>query len=346
MAGAEEGLFRAAKIILGTAQKQPDDLKNESYLRVREILNTIVEDYPESDLAVRVLLQDTIDGLDVAQLDAFIKENSSIVSQSSNAEPMQNSAAEVETDGAPEAPNESVTVAATPATQNETSATVDELDTDSPDLASSYGITTANPIPSDTITAEGTTLESIVESMPARSEKEIVFDVQTELNRVGCGAGPADGVVGRRTRIAFRNFIRDAGVDLEEDALISEAVVSALKSQKGTICKTRTMASSSASALAGSWGFQGDCPGLGNRVIRNKGRMRLKYVGNNTLKGTATNQQGISGPATIQFQGGRTAATIIRFGFVSLKGNLTRSSRNMSISGTGTRRCKISAWKN
>ena len=296
-AGPEEALFETAKIIYQTAEDQPPELQSVSYGSVRTILDQIVSEYPASDLAVRIILQDTIDGLDVRALDAALKDNES-------GQPVEDSTAE--------APNAEV------------------------------------PEEGDVQTLELSALpmEPVEPEQPPRPEEEIVTDVQAELNRIGCPAGPADGVVGRKTRSAFSNFLKDSGSELTDDDLVTEAAVAELKAQEGTVCKTRTMATTPASSLAGSWGFRSDCPGFGSRVIRNQGRMSLQYVGNDTLRGQATNQQGISGPATIQFQDGRTAATIIKFGFVTVQGYLTRSTRNMTISGTGNLNCKITVWKN
>lgn len=178
-----------------------------------------------------------------------------------------------------------------------------------------------------------------------RPKKVMVKEIQTELNRVGCNAGSADGIMGAKTRSAFKRFVKETGASVTLDDLPSEEVVNSLKAYKGKACKTRTMSGTPVSQLGGSWGFRGDCPGLFGRTVRNKGRIRFQFVGNNTLRGTVTNQKGISGPASIQFRG-RKAVTNMRFGLFTLKGELWRSKKNMTVSGTGTRKCKIVLWKN
>ncbi len=305
-AGPEEALFNTANIIYQSAETQTPELQQLSYDSVRQILDQIVTEYPASDLAVRILLEDTINGLDVAAVNTALDETA---------------AQEVIA-----APDTALEVAA-PESSPEAASNVEDIQT--LELAA---------LPMD--------LVAPAPELPPRSEVEIVTDLQTELNRIGCPAGPADGVVGRKTRSAFSNFIRDSGSELTAEDLVTEAAVAELKEQEGKVCKTRTMATTPASALAGSWGFRSDCPGFGNRIIRNRGTMRLQYTNNRTLRGRATNQQGISGSAVIQFQGSRTAATVIKFGFVTVKGNLIRSTRNMTISGTGALNCKITAWKN
>jgi hypothetical protein len=316
-AGGEDAYLKTAQILYSSAEGQEPELQRASYLQVREILDRIVEDFPSSDIAVRILLKDNLGGIDVTALDAALERT---------------------------APQDVAGRAGTPEADQ---AELQKSENDVPKLDdSSDAPVIALAVPDD---AETNAIPDGVDdhyAVPPRPEEEIIADVQAELNRLGCNAGPVDGVTGRKTRAAFRNFINETGSELSEDALATEAAVRELKEKDGKICKVRTMASTPASALAGSWGFRGDCPGFGNRVIRNTGRLSMRYVGNNTLRGTARNKQGNSGPAVIQFQGGRTAATIIRFGVFTLKGNLTRSSRNMTISGTGSRRCKISLWKN
>lgn len=295
------GIFAGAKALYTIAQTKSPEERLDDYHGIRRLLDLIVEGHPSSDLAVGILLQDAIEGLDVAAVDAAL-------AKSGSTERTESKAPETTGLSPPSLPIESDSAAAVP------------------------------PLKSD---EEVPQLE-----IPLRTEKEIVLDVQTELNRLGCPAGTADGVVGRRTRAAFSNFIKDSGVDISEDEMVTEEAVAVLKAQEGTVCKVRTMASTSASALAGNWGFRSDCPGFGNRIIRNTGSMNLTYRGDNTLRGPARNEQGNTGSAVIQFQGTRTAATIIKFGFVTVKGNLKRSTSNMTISGTGSNRCKIVAWKN
>jgi peptidoglycan hydrolase-like protein with peptidoglycan-binding domain len=303
--GPAEGIFSGVKALYAAAQAKPEEDRLNDYLGIRRLLDLIVTEHPSSDLAVSILLQDTIDGVDVAAIDAAIQ-------------PSKN---EIES---------------TASSDTETANTSGEANS-----AVSPSTSQVAALPTPSSAAVETEL-----SEPVRTEKEIVFDLQTELNRVGCGAGTPDGVSGRKTRAAFSSFIKESGVDLSEGDLASEKAVTVLKAQEGTICKVRTMASTSASALAGNWGFRSDCPGFGNRIIRNTGSMNLAYQGDNTLRGPARNKQGNTGSAVVQFQGTRTAATIIKFGFVTLKGNLTRSNSNMTISGTGSNNCKIVAWKN
>jgi peptidoglycan hydrolase-like protein with peptidoglycan-binding domain len=340
-AGPEEAFLQTAQIIYSSAADQPADAKRESYQQVRDLLDQIVEKYPGSETALRIILKDDLDGLDVAALDAALADAAAPAPQAASeaeASPQPALKPLPPLDLAPQAAAQAPALQPLPPLELQP-VTPAPAPGQSLNLPPLFQDTAPDPSAAPTDSVVPTALAS-------RDEKEIVKEVQAELNRLGCNAGTADGVAGRNTRTAFRNFIEDAGVALTEDDLATEAAVAVLKQQEGTICEIRTMSSTPASALAGSWGFRGDCPGLGNRVIRNSGRMSLRFTGNNTLRGTATNKQGISGDAVVQFQGSRTAATVIRLGFVTLRGNLTRSTRNMTISGTGTRNCKITLWKN
>jgi hypothetical protein len=80
-AGPEEGLFKAATIIYSSSENQSPELKKLSYESIKKILDQIVADYPSSDLAVRIILQDTIDGLDVAVVDAALGGATETVAQ-------------------------------------------------------------------------------------------------------------------------------------------------------------------------------------------------------------------------------------------------------------------------
>ncbi|WP_068317010.1 peptidoglycan-binding domain-containing protein [Aliiruegeria sabulilitoris] len=67
-----ESLFAAAKVLFGTTEAPYETSELGALKGTRDILDRIVADFPASDIAVQILVQETIDGLDVAQLDADI----------------------------------------------------------------------------------------------------------------------------------------------------------------------------------------------------------------------------------------------------------------------------------
>lgn len=410
--------LREAAALYDRAGELESSEQLEAYEVVRNLLDRIVNDHPTSNVAVSILLSETVEGIDIEALDAYLVAGGVGVSPPSRNFDVRGTEEEitVSSDLEPTSPptsTEGLTSGELERLRHEVGScwNVGSLSANGLETTVVVGLELAPngvPVPNSVLLLEssGGSAEDVQQafeaakraivrcgangfSLPsdkydhwkrmaltfdpeglwsrnttspasrgsdtgqtlkaetqARSEKEIALDVQAELNRLGCAAGPADGIVGRKTRTAFANFIRDSGVNLSVDSLLTEEAVDVLKAQAGTVCKVRTMASTPASALTGGWGFRSECPGIGSRIIRNSGSMKLAYQGNNTLRGPVRSKEGLSGSATIQFQGSRTAATVIRFGFLTLRGNLTRSTSNMTISGTGSKRCKIVAWKN
>jgi hypothetical protein len=47
-----------------------------------------------------------------------------------------------------------------------------------------------------------------------RDARELIAEVQRELNRLGYRSGPPDGIAGNRTRTAIERFQREAGLDV------------------------------------------------------------------------------------------------------------------------------------
>jgi hypothetical protein len=141
-----QGIFQAALALYRDAEARPGDARLDDYRSVRRLLDLIVTRHPGSDLAVQILLQQTIEGLDVASLDRALSE-------------APDAAAVV-----PEGPNDPAAAAGVqPGTTP-----VDPFATAAPSAG-------AEPAP-----------ESLAEPIPAaRSETEIVRDMQSELNRLG-----------------------------------------------------------------------------------------------------------------------------------------------------------------
>ncbi len=71
----------------------------------------------------------------------------------------------------------------------------------------------------------------------AEQTRSLIRDIQTELNRVGCSAGAADGVAGPRTRSAFSRY-RSArkNLGLRADGWETQETLSALRKENGRVC--------------------------------------------------------------------------------------------------------------
>ncbi|MDB9946399.1 hypothetical protein OAD38_08545 [Ascidiaceihabitans sp.] len=71
---------------------------------------------------------------------------------------------------------------------------------------------------------------------PKYSEKELIALIQKRLNEIGCSAGVADGIWGRRTNAAAVSFARKAKLPTSSANLVSEAFVEALLNAKVGVC--------------------------------------------------------------------------------------------------------------
>ncbi len=71
---------------------------------------------------------------------------------------------------------------------------------------------------------------------PKYSEKELIALIQKRLNEIGCSAGIADGIWGRRTNAAAVKFAKKAGLSTSSGDLISEDFFDALANAKKGFC--------------------------------------------------------------------------------------------------------------
>ncbi len=69
-APSAEGLLKQAQVLVEETGAPYDSSEIEKLREARQILDRIVSDFPTSDLAVRVLVKQEIDGLDIARLDS------------------------------------------------------------------------------------------------------------------------------------------------------------------------------------------------------------------------------------------------------------------------------------
>ena len=71
---------------------------------------------------------------------------------------------------------------------------------------------------------------------PSLTKKDIVQLIQKRLNKIGCNAGYADGIWGRKTEAAAVRFARKAGLPTSVDQLISEQFVQKLTEAPNSFC--------------------------------------------------------------------------------------------------------------
>jgi len=78
--------------------------------------------------------------------------------------------------------------------------------------------------------------EAAEAAKPKYSEKELIALIQKRLNEIGCSAGVADGIWGRRTNAAAVQFAKKAGLSTSTGDLISEEFFDALANAKKGFC--------------------------------------------------------------------------------------------------------------
>lgn len=189
-------------------------------------------------------------------------------------------------------------------------------------------------------------------TVPAESSpRAIMRETQSELNRVGCNAGGADGIAGRRTKSAFASFIGASGAPLTAGDLGSAKALATLKAATGTICKpvSRTASATttaqsttptSGPTLTGTWRFSAKCP----LFIRTTGTARFRHSGGNRYAGSFNDSIGQHGQISATMNGRSFAfdvatptATATEQGVISADGSSYSSQNSFGCKIRGTR---------
>lgn len=139
----------------------------------------------------------------------------------------------------------------------------------------------------------------------------IMAATQAELNRLGCNAGGADGIAGRRTRAAFAAYLAESGSGMTAGDLGSARALTALRGEKSRICKAKVAAPAPVEApgdggaevpvatMVGTWSFSAKCP----LFITSTGSVTLRRTGATTFAGTMRDSLGQTGTVTGQMKG-------------------------------------------
>ena len=70
------------------------------------------------------------------------------------------------------------------------------------------------------------------------TKKLLIKSIQKELNRIGCVAGPADGIWGRQTQAAAVKFGKIAGLSTSKESLLSKIFLKKLSEANKNFCPT------------------------------------------------------------------------------------------------------------
>ncbi|PUB18618.1 caspase family protein [Yoonia sediminilitoris] len=184
--------------------------------------------------------------------------------------------------------------------------------------------------------------------IPAVPQKEIIRQSQQRLNALGCAAGQADGVVGPRTRRAFRAFVNESGAKIALSALGTQEALDLLNAADGTVCtqaavQTRPAPSAPrARSLTGTWSFVSKCPlfvsSVGSTTYRSQGGNNYSVVTRDDLgnvgRGTTTDV----GDGTLQVR-------IVWQNGVRDNYRAVLSSDRRRISGTNVLGCRFTATR-
>lgn len=74
---------------------------------------------------------------------------------------------------------------------------------------------------------------------PAETDptRENIRQAQVELNRLGCDAGTPDGIIGRKSREALRNYALATGDEFRVELLRSQLFIRRLKDVNAPVCR-------------------------------------------------------------------------------------------------------------
>ncbi|MEM8973181.1 MAG: peptidoglycan-binding domain-containing protein [Pseudomonadota bacterium] len=312
-AGPEEDLFETAKIIYQSAESQPPDLRAMSYASVQQILHEIVADYPASDLALSIILKETIDGVDVAALEAAARDQADDSSDGS--------ASLGETD---EVGSGQSTPVATP-----------DGDATPPPVV-------AAPSPTETLSDaprsdnQNVTEVANINVLPAASQdtekameldKKAIRDIQARLLVIGHNPNGIDGVAGKGTRTAIRAWQAVVGADQtgylngHQLAALTEQSQSALEEwlrsdDNAKLYEPPPVLEIGPRNLSGNWRYTTNC-GSRSRLGRTKitGTLAMRHAGGRNYSGTLSNSQGLRGRVSATLSG-RSVSAVTNFGLL------------------------------
>jgi uncharacterized caspase-like protein len=193
-------------------------------------------------------------------------------------------------------------------------------------------------------------------SAPSDNNREVIRATQRALNNIGCSAGGADGVVGPRTRRAFRSYRAASGSVLNQEDLGSQNALKELKAVKGNVCKpansqtatTQTAVTTTPTArpapktfsLSGSWSFKATCALL----VKVTGTVRYASAGGNKYNGRLSDSLGQQANTEVYLNERQISGTDFFPGItVTWRGRL--ASDGKSFTANGSTGCAVYAWR-
>lgn len=122
-------------------------------------------------------------------------------------------------------------------------------------------------------------------TQPRVSDTAVIREVQSELNRLNCGAGRPDGVIGKRTRAALKRYANAIKRELPEYVLSSSAFLNVIRMSKikcnsslGSLTLTPSVTSIPKGILEGSWTLKEACQGESGYARHWSSKPKLKTL--------------------------------------------------------------------
>lgn len=184
---------------------------------------------------------------------------------------------------------------------------------------------------------------------PETSRRDIIRQTQERLNALGCNAGSADGIAGRRTRQAFARFIADSGASLSASSLGTQAALRALNAESGKVCKTvvarpapdAPAVSSDGYDLGGSWRFRASCL----VVVQTTGTVSYTRTGPNTFRGTVRDSLGQTASSTVTLTGRKMTSVLRWSSGITTYDSVTLAADGNSYTVTTNNGCVSRVWR-
>ncbi len=110
------------------------------------------------------------------------------------------------------------------------------------------------------LTRNYTTRIAILRDTGGRGFPTPLHRAQWELNRIGCNAGPVDGVPGSQTRAALRALAENGMVSIPEDRLGTPETINRLMRMDAGACSILNRAALRPHVLTGNWRVSASCP--------------------------------------------------------------------------------------
>ncbi len=180
------------------------------------------------------------------------------------------------------------------------------------------------------------------------SQHGIIQQTQQALNDLGCNAGRPDGVLGPRTRRAFRAYRTASGSTLGADDLGTAHALSELQRKSGTVCAAvaapadvpATGSTPKGLSLVGTWNYKATCA----LVVKVTGTVRFTRASSTKYTGKLKDSLGQQANSEVFLNEDQLSGTDYFPGItVTWRGKMAPDGR--SYTANGSTGCAVYAWR-